>query len=115
MHAACDFSREVCGLLLGRDGRIVEARPAANVADDPARAFEIDPAALFAALRAARAGGPALIGYYHSHPSGAAAPSARDLAMAAEDGKLWLIVAGDAVTAWVKQAGIFARATLVPA
>lgn len=115
MHAACDLSREICGLLLGCDGRIEEARPAANVAADPARTFEIDPAALFAALRSERTGGPALIGYYHSHPSGAAAPSARDLEMAAEDGKLWLIVAGDVVTAWVKRAGAFERATLVPA
>ena len=72
----------------------------ANVAADPARRFEIDPGALIAALRAERGGGETVIGYWHSHPSGDATPSATDAAMAAADGKIWLIVAGGTVTAW---------------
>ncbi|MEO7688160.1 MAG: M67 family metallopeptidase [Sphingomonas sp.] len=83
---------EICGLLYGSRGRIAEAEACANVATDPARAFEIDPAALFAAHRRARAGGAAVIGHYHSHPSGAAVPSARDAAQAMGDGALWLIL-----------------------
>lgn len=73
---------------------------AQNVADEPERRFEIDPAALFAAIRAERAGGPKLIGYYHSHPAGRAEPSDTDRASMAGDGKLWLIVTPDAVTGW---------------
>jgi len=73
-------------------GRIAEAEACANVAADPARRFEIDPGALFAAHRRARAGGQAVIGHYHSHPSGAAVPSARDAAQAMGDGALWLIL-----------------------
>ena len=84
--------REVCGLLYGSKGRIAEAEPTANVAADPARSFEIDPAALFAAHRRARAGAVAVIGHYHSHPSGTAMPSARDAAQAMGDGALWLIL-----------------------
>lgn len=99
VHAASSPDAEVCGLLLGGD-TIGIAVPARNVHPDPTRHFEIDPAALFAAIRAERAGGPALIGYYHSHPNGLAEPSATDRASAAPDGRLWLIVAGDAVTAW---------------
>lgn len=91
---------EACGLLFGADGDVSGWSKTANVAADPYRNFEIDPAALIAALRAERAGGPQLAGYWHSHPSGDAAPSATDAAMAAADNKLWLIVAGDAVTAW---------------
>jgi len=102
-HAAAHPRAEICGLLLGVDGRIDEARPARNVAASPADSFEVDPAALFAALRAERAGGPALIGHYHSHPAGPARPSARDAAAAAGDGKLWLIVAGGAVTGWISR------------
>lgn len=90
---------EACGLLFGSDG-VERASVEANVSDDPARRFEIDPAALIAALRAERAGGEGVIGYWHSHPSGDATPSATDAAMAAADGKLWVIVAEDAVTAW---------------
>lgn len=84
--------REVCGLLYGSGGRIAEAEACANVAADPARSFEVDPAALFAAHRRARSGGPAILGHYHSHPSGAAVPSARDAAQAMGDGALWLIL-----------------------
>ncbi len=91
---------ECCGLLLGREGRVTEARPAANVAPDPARHFEIDPAALFAAHRAARAGGPELIGYYHSHPEGHPVPSATDCAHASGDSRIWAIVAGGVVAFW---------------
>lgn len=90
---------EACGILFG-NGAVERASVAANVSDDPARRFEIDPAALIAALRAERGGGERVIGYWHSHPSGDATPSAKDAAMAAADGKIWAIVAGDAVTAW---------------
>lgn len=96
--------REVCGLLYGAPeaggGRIAEAEACANVAEDPARSFEIDPAALFAAHRRARAGGEAVIGHYHSHPSGAAVPSARDAAQAMGDGALWLILTADEARLW---------------
>ena len=93
-------AHEVCGLLLGTDDRIEAILPAANVAPDPARHFELDPSALIAAHRAARSGGPAIIGHYHSHPSGVAAPSATDAACAAPDGSLWLIVGAGDVTLW---------------
>lgn len=91
---------EVCGLLLGRGGAVETIRPCRNVAFDPARRFEIDPAALIAAYRAARDGGPAILGCYHSHPSGIATPSAQDAADAAPNGWLWVIVAGDDVRVW---------------
>jgi proteasome lid subunit RPN8/RPN11 len=98
-EAAADPAREICGLLFGDAGAITAARAAPNVAPDPERHFEIDPAVLFAALRAERRGGPRLIGHYHSHPNGRAEPSPRDLA-AAEPGKLWLIIGGARARLW---------------
>lgn len=92
-HAESAPGEEVCGLLLGAVGRISEARPVPNVASDRASRFELDPAALIAAHKAARAGGPALLGHYHSHPDGNAEPSAAD-AEHAVPGPFWLIVAG---------------------
>lgn len=102
--AAAD-DREICGLLLGAAGCIEAIGPATNVAADPARHFELDPAVLIAAHRAARSGGPSVIGHYHSHPSGVAIPSATDAACAMPDGTLWLIVAGKEVRLWRAQAG----------
>ncbi len=72
---------------------VTHAQPAANVHPEPARHFEIDPRDLIDAHKAQRSGGPAVIGYYHSHPSGDPVPSATDRAQAAHDGKLWAIVA----------------------
>lgn len=91
---------ECCGLVFGTEGSIERIQPTANIAADPARTFEIDPAALIAAERAMRDGGDTLMGYYHSHPDGRAAPSACDAANAAGDGRVWLIIGGDTITAW---------------
>ncbi|KQU62625.1 hypothetical protein ASG67_04175 [Sphingomonas sp. Leaf339] len=98
--AAADPAVEVCGLLFGNADAVVAVEACRNVATDIARRFEIDPAALIAAYRRGRGCGPAVVGCYHSHPTGVAAPSARDAADAAADGGLWLIVGGGAVTAW---------------
>ena len=99
-EAAASPSQEVCGLLFGSEGEIVTAQPCTNVASDPDRAFEIDPAALVAAHKAARSGGPSLVGCYHSHPNGRTAPSPRD-ADAAWGGRLvWIIIADQGLTVW---------------
>jgi desampylase len=91
---------EVCGLLLGAPGRVDDIVPVANVATDPSMSFEVDPAALFPLLKAARMGGAKIVGSYHSHPSGLAEPSATDAAMIREEGELWFIVADGSLTAW---------------
>ena len=105
MSHAASSADEVCGLLLGHSGCIAEARPAANVATDPARHFELDPVALLAAHKAARAGGPAVMGHYHSHPSGRPELSATDAACAAPDGSLWLIIGRGEARLWIASMG----------
>ena len=107
-QAAQSPEAEICGLLLGAEDRIEAAEACANVAPDPARAFEIDPTALFAAHRRARAGGAAVIGHYHSHPSGLPLPSPRDAAQAMGDRAVWLILGGNIARAWRSvEAGAF--------
>ncbi|MBY8827112.1 M67 family metallopeptidase [Hephaestia mangrovi] len=98
--AAASPEAEICGLLFGTGDAIDRAQPCPNAAADPARAFEIDPAALIAAHRAMRAGGARLIGHFHSHPNGQAMPSPRDAEAAAADGSIWLIAAAGGVTGW---------------
>ena len=90
---------EACGILFGSEPRIEQAAPAANVHPDPRRRFAIDPQALIDAHRAAREGGPSIVGYYHSHPASPPEPSATDAAMAAGDGLIWAI-AGRAGGEW---------------
>lgn len=93
--------QEACGILLGEGDRITAAVAARNVHPEPLTHFEIDPQTLIDAHRAARTpGAPQVLGYFHAHPSGLAAPSATDQAQAARDGAIWAIIAGDAVALW---------------
>ncbi|OQW47654.1 MAG: hypothetical protein A4S16_07935 [Proteobacteria bacterium SG_bin6] len=98
--SAASPAAEVCGLLYGRPDTIVAAEACPNVAPTPDRAFELDPAALIAAHRRAREGGLAIIGHYHSHPSGRAEPSATDADAAVPDGALWLILTAGEARLW---------------
>ena len=99
-EARAAHPRECCGILLGEGDRIDQVVPTANVHPAPDTHFEIDPQALIDAHRAARSGGPQVMGYYHSHPAGAAVPSETDRAMAARDGKLWAIISADSLRFW---------------
>jgi desampylase len=99
-EAAASPDAEVCGLLVGRD-EIELIVPTKNVADDPRRAFEIDPATLFDAIHTEREGGAKLLGYYHSHPEGPPTPSPHDHAQAAGDGRIWVIIGHGRASAWV--------------
>ena len=111
--AAAAHPHECCGLLL-EDKAGVQLKLAANVAADPAKHFEIDPATLIAAEKAQREDHARIIGYFHSHPNGLARPSSEDAEMAASDGRIWLIIANGEITAWHKQGELgFVAAKLV--
>ena len=99
-EAAQAAPAECCGLILGRDGVVQELVPARNVARDPLRSFEIDPATLLATHRSARGAGRRVIGHWHSHPNGRREPSRRDVARATDNGAIWLIIAGTQISAW---------------
>ena len=106
-HAAGTHPREACGLLLGTADRIDQATLCTNIHPTPLTHFEIDPAALIAAHKVARAGGPQIVGYWHSHPTGTAAPSVADQTNASGDGRIWAIVGAREVTFWRDAPGGF--------
>ncbi len=91
---------EACGLLLGEGANITAVQPARNVHATPQTHFAIDPQSLIDAHRAARDGGPQVLGYYHSHPNGRIEPSATDRAMSSGTGEIWAIVAASDIRFW---------------
>lgn len=116
------FPRECCGLIEGTvSGTLAHAlalHPCANLATAPDR-FEIDPQTHIRLLRALREGPQRLIGCYHSHPNGTAAPSSRDIDGAGEEGFVWLIQAVErdhtaALAAYRVVQGGFAPLSLTP-
>ena len=92
--------REACGILTGEGARITGLLLAENIHPDPETRFEIDPQTLIDAHRAERSGSPRVVGYFHSHPTTAARPSATDRAQAAHDGKVWAIHGTDGIAFW---------------
>ena len=90
-HALETAPSECCGVLLGAEGIVVEARRARNLATDVNR-FLIDPKDHIDARRDARPRHLDVVGFYHSHPHSAAVPSPTDLAEASYPGHLYLIV-----------------------
>jgi proteasome lid subunit RPN8/RPN11 len=102
-HARDGLPNECCGLLLARDGVIVEAVRARNALDSPT-AYVLDPEDHFAAIRRGRREGLSVVGAYHSHPRSPAVPSPRDVAEAHDPDLLYVIVSLEgpepAVRAW---------------
>lgn len=96
--------REACGLLTGRleagEVWVMSALATRNIHPTPETHFEVEPQALINAFREEREGGPALLGYFHSHPVGEAVPSATDQAISPGDGRVWAIVAAGEVRFW---------------
>lgn len=92
------YPEECCGLIEGEDTadgwRATAIHATANLAEDRARRFLIDPQAQFDLMRHLRGTERRVIGCFHSHPDGRAEPSATDAAEAFEPGFLYLIAAG---------------------
>jgi len=96
LAAAKAFPHECCGLLVGygeAEVTVTRVVSATNRADDPARAFLIDPQVQFDQLRALRGGPERVVGHYHSHPNGRAHLSHHDLAMADDPEAVWVVIA----------------------
>jgi proteasome lid subunit RPN8/RPN11 len=85
-HGERDYPHECCGLLLGDFAAgglktIAEIYPISNAREEAARRnrFLITPEEFREGEQYAEKSGLAVVGFYHSHPDHAAAPSAYDL------------------------------------
>lgn len=111
LAAAAAYPNECCGLIEGRDtaeGWLVTAvHQTANMSDNASRHFLIDPQAQFDLMRGLRGKDTRVIGCFHSHPNGVAAPSATDRAEAYEAGFLYLIAGGSADMGFSLRAYVF--------
>lgn len=78
-HAESGFPHEVCGVLIGADGKITDYRECRNLNTDRAHdRYDLDPESFKEADEWARAGGMEILGIYHSHPDHPSLPSETD-------------------------------------
>ena len=73
---------EVCGALIGEDARVSALWPMANRSEQPNDSFLIPAADVLLVEQRAQQLQLEVVGFYHSHPRGSAAPSESDLAQA---------------------------------
>src|SRR4030067_3362802 len=80
-HARETFPHECCGLLAGRDGRVVRVCRGRNVDESP-YTYRLDDRQLLQFLREMDQDGLDIVGIYHSHTASEATPSRTDVARA---------------------------------
>jgi proteasome lid subunit RPN8/RPN11 len=89
------YPRECCGLLIGHaegDAVVIdEVAESVNLSASPGDSFEIDMRLRLTLQKRLRGTGRDVVGHYHSHPDGPAAPSDRDRLQAWEPDMIWLI------------------------
>lgn len=68
-HAEAGFPHEVCGVLVGSDGKITHYRECRNLNTERAHdRYDLDPISFKEADEWARGKGLEIVGIYHSHP-----------------------------------------------
>lgn len=90
-HARSDFPYEVCGLLAGKDGRVVSHMPVPNAARSMTY-YEMDSRELLKAFNEMDDADLDLLAIYHSHTHTEAFPSPTDVELAFYPEAVYLIV-----------------------
>ncbi|MFQ6058174.1 MAG: Mov34/MPN/PAD-1 family protein [Anaerolineae bacterium] len=91
-HARAGAPQEVCGILAGRQGRVVKLYRTRNVAEQPLVTYRMEPHEQLRIFRDIDEQGWEILGIYHSHPATEAYPSATDMKLAFYPDSLYFIV-----------------------
>ena len=117
-HSRAEAPRECCGVITGPPGVAETSHRVANLYPD-IDFYEPDPDATWAIMEAAEQRGEEIVAIYHSHPTDAAIPSARDIEHAGYDSAVFIICslldpdAPDLRGWWIVD-GVVTEVTLTP-
>ncbi len=90
-HAREGSPEEVCGILAGREGKVLEVFEMTNTEHSPVSYF-MDSKEQFQVMKAIRRKGIEMVAIYHSHPASEAYPSAKDVRLAFYDDLAYVII-----------------------
>ncbi len=90
-HARAEAPNECCGVLAGKDGKIVKLYRCTNVEQSPYR-YSVDPRELIKIDQEIRENDWEWLGIYHSHTHTEAYPSATDIRLAYWPDTLYFII-----------------------
>jgi len=94
-HAQSQDEEEICGLIAENKGQVKTLYPVRNIAVHRENLYQMDGKGQIDAMRKMRENDEQLYAIYHSHPHGAAFPSAIDVKEAQYPDVLYLIVSLD--------------------
>jgi len=77
-HAREEAPNEACGILAGKDGRVMRLYKSRNANRSPS-SYALDPTQQYRIFKDIEDRGLELVGIYHSHPSSPATPSDIDV------------------------------------
>jgi proteasome lid subunit RPN8/RPN11 len=80
-HCDREYPNEACGILAGKDGRVLKVYSLASEKTSPI-SYHVDSKEHFRVLQEMREAGMGLVGIYHSHPDVPAFPSSIDVELA---------------------------------
>jgi len=90
-HAREEAPVEACGILAGKEGRVVEVHRARN-ADCSPTSYRLDPEEQYRIFVDIEDKGLDIVGIYHSHPASPAVPSSVDLEQAYYPEAIYLVI-----------------------
>jgi proteasome lid subunit RPN8/RPN11 len=90
-HAREEAPREACGILAGRDGRVLRLYKGRN-ADPSVTSYSLERGQQYRILKDIEGRGLELVAIYHSHPSSPANPSDKDIEQAYDPEASYVVV-----------------------
>jgi len=91
-HVSKGYPHEACGILAGKDRKVLKVYTMANLSDTPRIFYYLDPAEQLKVFKDIRQRGMEMLGHYHSHVDSEAYPSERDIKLAFYPESLMVIV-----------------------
>lgn len=90
-HCKAGYPNEACGILAGRNGEVSKIYRMANIENSPVT-YMLDSREQFKVMKDMRENNLSMVAIFHSHPSSAAYPSAKDVSLAFYEECVYIIV-----------------------
>lgn len=90
-HCKAGYPNEACGILAGRNGEVSKIYKMTNIENSPVT-YMLDSREQFKIMKDMRDNNLSMLAIFHSHPSSAAYPSAKDVSLAFYEDAVYIIV-----------------------
>jgi len=90
-HCKAGYPNEACGILAGNGNKVSKIYKTTNIENSPV-IYMLDSREQFQAMKDMRQNNLSMLAIFHSHPSSAAYPSAKDISLAFYEDAVYIII-----------------------